>query len=104
MLEMPVEILFRGRSICSPVVYRAPVRRSQLRFFRLGYEIKPFSVWQSVNGRPNDGLWCAFRRFCEIETCRTPRGIPIPLTLAVLRSRPEGAAYPLKTGKNECVR
>jgi hypothetical protein len=81
MLEMPVEILFRGRSICSPVVYRAPVRRSQLRFFRLGYEIKPFSVWQSVNGRPNDGLWCAFRRFCEIETCRTPSRHPHTLRL-----------------------
>src|SRR5271165_4635850 len=25
------------------------------------YEIKPFSVWQSANGQPNDGLWTVFR-------------------------------------------
>ena len=63
------------------MVYRAPVRRSQLRFFRLGYEIKPFSVWQSANDRPNDGLWCVFRRFCEIETCPTPSRQPDTLRL-----------------------
>ena len=45
------------------------------------YEIKPFSVWQSANGRPNDGLWYVFRRFCEIETCPTPSRQPDTLRL-----------------------
>jgi len=36
-----------------------------------------FRCGNRPNGRPNDGLWTVFRRFCEIYTCPIPRGSPI---------------------------
>jgi hypothetical protein len=76
--------------------------------FPLVIRNQSFSVWQSANGRTNDGLWCAFRRFCEIETCRffgafqllqTPaEAKQIVLTLSYnTASQPQADNSPLQT-------
>jgi hypothetical protein len=56
----------------SPVVYRVPRVRSRFRFARLAIRNQAISGVAIGQCRLNVGLWFAFRRFCEIDTCPTP--------------------------------
>jgi hypothetical protein len=55
----------------SPVVFRVPGVRSQFRFSRVAIRKEPICGVAIGQCRLNDGLWFAFRRFCEIDTCPT---------------------------------